>query len=162
MTHKLAAVVRRLIAEALAPTLYHPPTRYRVVSMNAARVNLQIVRKSRGLPDLVSVSQVGMAGSWSKLVAGSVVLVAFVEGDPSLPVVIGAYSTPEETTIDASQKLLIGASADTIELASGSAVGVVNKTGRVLRYGDLVNVPGVGDVVLGSPAVPTTCSKVRA
>lgn len=164
MTGKLVDVLRRLIAEALDPTRYHPLTKYRVVSMQGERVNLQIVRKAPGLPDLIMIPQAGMAGAWSKLaVPGAYAFVAFVEGDPAQPVIIACSGTkPIDTTIDASGDVKIGASAASVQLASGSDAGVINPVGRVIRFGDTVNVPGVGDVILGPPAVPVSVSKVRA
>src|SRR5262249_31196172 len=64
--------------------------RYRVVQMNPGddRVQLQAVRKLAGLPDLLPVSILpGMAGLSAELKPGAIVLVEFIEGDPSLPIV---------------------------------------------------------------------------
>jgi hypothetical protein len=62
--------------------------RYRVVRMAGARVELQAVRKSPGLPDILPISQVsGVAGAWARLSAGSEVFVEFECGAPALPMV---------------------------------------------------------------------------
>jgi hypothetical protein len=161
MNGKLIAVLRKLIAEATAPTRFHAVARYRVVTMNGDSVNLQAVRKSQGMPDLTRVTQAGIAGGVSQLALSAEVLVAFVDGDPSTPVIIAHMpTTPVDTAIDASGVIAIGASASGVELASGSEP-VADPVGRVIRYGDSVNVPGVGEVIFGAPAVPVV-SKVRA
>jgi hypothetical protein len=62
--------------------------RYRVVRMVADRVELQAVRKAAGLPDLLPVSMwPGIAGAHAELTPGAEVLVTFVEGDRTMPVV---------------------------------------------------------------------------
>lgn len=61
--------------------------RYRVVSMNSDnRVNLQAVKSGIGLPDLLTVTQTpGMPGFKNTLTQSAIVLVQFIDGDPSLP-----------------------------------------------------------------------------
>lgn len=80
--------------------------KYRVVRMVGDRVSLQAVRKSAGLPDIEPISQwPGMAGVHAKLTPGSEVLVGFVEGDRSQPVLLhftgkgGAGHAPVELVI---------------------------------------------------------------
>jgi hypothetical protein len=65
--------------------------RYRVVSMATdGRVNLQAVKRGGAVPDLLTVDQwPGVAGAFAKLALGAIVLVQFVEGDPSQPVITG-------------------------------------------------------------------------
>jgi len=63
--------------------------RYRVVAMrDDGRVDLQAVRAGAGLPDLRPV-QVwpGVAGAAAELAPGAEVLVEFIEGDPTMPIV---------------------------------------------------------------------------
>jgi hypothetical protein len=74
---------------ACIPT--HPfwvPRRFRVVEMAGERVNLQVVAKALGLPDILPVSiSPGMSGLKAKLTPGTIVLVQFVDGDPTQPVI---------------------------------------------------------------------------
>jgi hypothetical protein len=91
--------------------------RYRVVEMKGNRVALQIVNKATGLPDLVPISEhSGVSGAWSKLQPGQGVLVSFVEGDPSQPVIThfedkdGAGFQPSATCLDAKDQVMIGTS----------------------------------------------------
>lgn len=62
--------------------------RYRVVRMNGDRVEAQAVRKAAGLPDLLPVSMwPGVAGVHAVLTPGAEVLVEFIEGDRTQPIV---------------------------------------------------------------------------
>lgn len=62
--------------------------RYRVVRMSGQRVELQAVRKDAGLPDVLPVSMwPGIAGVHAQLAPSAEVLVSFVEGDRTMPVV---------------------------------------------------------------------------
>lgn len=76
----------RALTEAfMAQTRCHVKVRYRVIQAVGDRYNLQAVRKGEW-PDLVPCAvQAGAAGYKASLALGSVVLVEFVEGDPTLP-----------------------------------------------------------------------------
>lgn len=118
--------------------------RYRYVNSTVDRLNLQAVDK--GAPDLQPVSVwPGMAGLAAKLTPSQTVLVAFIGGDPSMPIVVGFDGTlPREVSLDATDKVHIA--------PSGS------NPGPVARMGDSVSVffpptcPIVGTVG-GSPFV---------
>lgn len=63
-------------------------TRYRVLRMATDRVELQIVEQASGLPDAIPLSmQPGVAGAHAKLTSGSIVLVEFVEGKRTMPII---------------------------------------------------------------------------
>lgn len=79
--------LRRLV-QAIAGEDLHGTYRYRVVGMSGDRVDLQIVRRRTGLPDVLPVSMMpGMAGVHAELSPGSEVLVQFADGDAAQPVV---------------------------------------------------------------------------
>lgn len=62
--------------------------RYRVVRMSTDRVELQAVRQAAGLPDVMPVSMwPGVAGAHAELAPGAEVLVEFIEGDRTMPVI---------------------------------------------------------------------------
>lgn len=65
--------------------------RYRVVTMAPdGRVNVQAVSKARGLPDVLPVTvRPGVAGAWADLTLGSEVLLEFVAGEPTDPIITG-------------------------------------------------------------------------
>jgi len=140
--------------------------RYRVVDTIAGdgpgsgRLLLQAVRKGAGLPNMIAVSiWPGMAGLSAGHVPGSIVLVAFVEGDLTLPVVVhfspkgepGAL--PTSSTVDASDvvkvgpttdEVVIGDNASRVEVAGGPDPLVLTgaqAVGRVVRYGDFLYLP---------------------
>jgi hypothetical protein len=81
---------RSLILAALPQLRYAGMFEYRVVSQEGMRLNLQCTRVSTGLPDLRRVPfSPGIPGASATVTPGCVVLVAFVNSDPSRPVVIG-------------------------------------------------------------------------
>lgn len=86
---RLASLVSSLIARAGEQRLYGL-YRYRVIKMSGRRVELQAVRQAAGLPDLLPLSVwPGVAGAVAQLAPGAEVLVSFVEGDKTQPIVTG-------------------------------------------------------------------------
>lgn len=80
----LRSVVERMTDRGL-PYVY----RYSVVKMSGVRVELRAVRRAAGLPDTLALSMwPGVAGSHATLPPGAQVLVQFLEGDRSAPVVV--------------------------------------------------------------------------
>lgn len=87
--NRLLTGLSRVVAATLPRYPFGFLYRYRVIQMSATRVALQAVRRAAGLPDVLPASVwPGMAGLGGDLTPGAVVLVAFVEGDPALPVVV--------------------------------------------------------------------------
>ena len=79
----LRALVERVIAENR-----EGPALYRVSKMSDKRVELQLVNRRAGLPDLLPISMwPGIAGAHAQLTPGAEVLVEFVDGDRSRPIV---------------------------------------------------------------------------
>lgn len=79
------AIVGQLLAEQLAGVY-----RYRVVGRRGDRVECQRVAPLAGLPDLLPISHwPGVAGTHAELADGAELLVAFVDADPSRPIVVG-------------------------------------------------------------------------
>ncbi len=148
-TARILRAFKALVAELTASTRYHVPVRYRVVQQNANKLTLQAVKKGVW-PDLVPVDYSSAPGYAATLTPGSIVLVTFVEGDLTLPVVthfagpdepgfvpvaisIGGGSTPAARQGDEVKVLLppgvftgtIGVSPATgvIVFSTGSAIG---------------------------------------
>lgn len=89
----LPAVLRAIVGRATDGRLFGT-YRYRVVKMAGSRVELQAVRKGAGLPDLIPVAQwPGVPGVAAKLAPSAQVLVTFLEGDPTMPMITG-YGGP--------------------------------------------------------------------
>lgn len=160
---RLLRSIQAIVAQLVAPTAYHALVRYRVVQIQAGadgvpRCELQIVNRGTGFPSTLPLSmQAGGPGLSGSPAAGCTVLVSFVEGDPSLPVVTH-YSTPSDpafvpvsSSLDATGTVTIGGSSSLVQIGSGSDVPT-DATGRVVRVGDFLTVPGVGVVqVTGVP-----------
>lgn len=134
---RLLAALRALVRELVGARLdYLGVYSYRVTEMVAERANLTALDTSRGLPDLSLMSQwCGVSGAWSKLTDGCDVLIAFADGDPARPAIVGfgpkggVGAVPEETEIDATDELRLGESVDTAVILAGGAA-------HVARVGD--------------------------
>lgn len=117
---RLQAAFSSLLARQQAPL-----TPYRVLRMVGDRVELQATRPTSD-PDLGPISLFpGMAGLHASLTPGAEVLVAFVNGDRSQPVVThfrgkdGSAWAPVSLTLDASTEIKLGANAtETVAFAS--------------------------------------------
>jgi len=102
--------------------------RYRFVTKNSDRVELQAV--SKGVPDALPISVwPGIPGCDSTPADGAEVLLIFIDGDPSLPVVThfcgkdSANWEPISITIAASTEIKLGKSALKGVARLGDSVG---------------------------------------
>lgn len=86
---RTATELLRLIAQRSAPGLFGK-YEYRVVQTQGKRLDLQAVRAGAGHPDILRVPQwAGAGGLHTKPKLGSTVLVEFIEGRRSRPIVTG-------------------------------------------------------------------------
>jgi len=102
---------------------------YRIVSQDTdGRLHLQSVAPSAGVPDTLPIEPwTGLSGASARYRPGSIVRLAFVDGDPTQPLV-DSYQpgvVPLEATVDASVKVHVGPSAVAVELAGGPTPLVV-------------------------------------
>jgi hypothetical protein len=136
-------LLRSIVARMVDGRLYGK-FRYRVLRMAGDRVELQAVRNSAGLPDVLPVSMwPGVAGVHAVLVPGSECLVEFIEGDRALPIVTHFAGKD-------------GVGFEPAELVLGGAVG-----SPVARQGDAIEgllPPAVftGTITLPSGPSPAT------
>lgn len=136
-TNRLDDAQRRIF-EAMFPSMrYAGKYEFRVVTQEGERVNLQPVRTATGLSDLRLVPiRPGMAGLKAKVTPGSLVLVEFVDMDPSRPVVTNhdAADSPGWMPLE-------------LDLGGPGALGVA-------RIGDTVQAgPYAGVITAGSARV---------
>jgi hypothetical protein len=107
--------------------------RYRVVRMSADRVECQAVRAGAGLPDVLPVSMwAGVAGAHAELTPGAEVLLEFIEGDRTMPILAGFAGKDGVGHVPVSLTLC-------------------GSTQAAARQGDLVQSGGVGTVVTLTP-----------
>lgn len=127
-----------LVLDSLAPLVravfptypYWVPRRFRVVQMHAGdnRVELQAVNPRLGFPDPLPVHvSPGMAGLRAKLVPGTVVVVQFVDGEPTQPVIthFAAAGEPGFTPVEL---VLTG---EIIKLGENALLGIARLTDTV-------------------------------
>lgn len=132
---------------------YRGTWEYRVVSRSGERLNLQPGRASLPVPDLRVVKVTpGVAGCKADVAPGSMVLVSFINGDPTRPAVT-SFDDPDSPGFAPDRLDLVGKD-DTL-------VSIPNAHGRVVRYGDPIvfGNPGPGTVEI---SVPSSLSRVRA
>jgi hypothetical protein len=138
---------------------------YRIVSQNDdGRLQLQAVHKTAGIPDTLPIAPwTGLSGAKVKYGSGSLgslVRLAFLEGDPGQPIV-DSYQpgiTPRETTVDAIVALHLGPSVAAVDLAGGGTALVVAPWAAALAsaletFANAVNTAAVGPLApLAAPA----------
>ena len=132
----LSALERAVLAMFPA-TPYRGAFEFRVVTQSGERLNLQPVRSATGLPELAGVPvRAGMAGLKATHLPGSLVVVQFLDADPSRPIVTG-FDDPEAP----------GWMPLELDLGGPGALGVA-------RIGDAVVAgPYAGTIVSGSARV---------
>jgi hypothetical protein len=111
---KIARALRAIVEQLASKLRYHAAARYRVVEKVGDRYHLQAVRKGQW-PDMTHVSAMpGAAGYDADLAPGTIVLVAFIEGDPTLPIITsfegpdGERPTPISVAIAGADKAASG------------------------------------------------------
>lgn len=119
---------------------------YRVDSATETSFTGRAVSSDCPFDDVVEIPLTpGIAGAGVKPAVASVALVAFLDGDPAKPRVVGWDQTvPVSVTIDADTKLRLGPSADAVEIAGGGkalhrvddtgTAGSLAATGNMLSY----------------------------
>lgn len=138
--------------------------RYRVVQMSGDRVELQAVRQAAGLPDILPVSMTpGVAGAHVKLAGGSVVLVEFIEGDRSLPIISafagkdGTGHEPSELDFSVTATMRLGSDS----ASEGVPLGDSLKSwldGHTHMAGTNLTAPSGGGTVTGFTGPPGAAS----
>lgn len=125
---RLAGLLRSIVERASDGRCWGK-YRYRVARMNGDRVELQAVRKAAGLPDLLPVSMwPGVAGVHAQLTPGAEVLVEFVEGDRTMPIVThfagkdGAGFVPVQLTLGGPTGAPAARQGDAVEVLLPPAV----------------------------------------
>lgn len=154
---RLAGVLRTLVERVMGDRLWGK-YRYRVVRMTGERVELQAVRQRAGLPDILPVTMwPGVAGAWADLTQGSEVLVEFMEGLRSGPIVTGF--APKGGSGFVPQRLTLGATGSAPNAArEGDSVRVTIPAGSFLVSADngVANAAPVevdGEITSGSEKV---------
>jgi len=118
-------MMRKLIREEFPELVFAKLWEYRIVTQSGNKLDLQPIHQHYGLPELAGVPiRPGVPGAKATHKLSSLVVVGFVNADPSKPVVL-AFEDPDGP----------GFLPDTIKL--GDAVQAV------LRHGEMVEITGV-------------------
>jgi hypothetical protein len=129
--------IERIVLGLFPDIRYRGAFEYRVVTQSGERLNLQPVRSATGMPDLQGVAvRPGMAGLKCTALLGSLVVVQFLDADPSRPAVT-SFDAPDAP----------GWMPIMLELGGPGALGVA-------RIGDTVVAgPYAGVITSGSARV---------
>jgi hypothetical protein len=99
---------RSIVLGSLPDYKFRGTYEYRVVSQQNDRLNLQCTSSALGMPDLQRVRYCpGLQGAKTSWLPGATVLVTFVNGDPSRPIILGGTdpespgATPNEVVLRA-------------------------------------------------------------
>lgn len=126
---------------------------YRYISdAGGGRLNLQAVDKSVGLPDVLPVTVwPGMAGLSATLTPSQTVRVAFLEGDPRQPIVVGFDANlPSVVTIDATDTVNLGGEGGAPVARLGDAI-ICYMPPTVPFTGTVGGLPAVGVLTVATP-----------
>lgn len=163
------STLMRLVDSRLPNFLFYSPVRYRVVGKKADRYSLQVVERRVGLPDTIHMSlALGIPGADVELANGTVVLVQFIEGDRSMPVITHFRRewndtwVPIEMELRAIKKLVLSAASQFISIDAMTQTITINANVRVnIGDGVLRPVALVGSMA-GPYAITTGSTKVFA
>jgi hypothetical protein len=156
LADSVRAIVQRLTDQPL-----HGLYRYRVERMSGDRVELQVVKKSAGLPDVFPLSiWPGVAGVHAVLSPGAEVLVQFVEGSRAQPVVThfagkdGVGFTPVSLVLGGPSGGAAARMGDTVEVLLPPAVfsGTIGGSPATGVITFILN-KAMGTITSGSPKV---------
>jgi hypothetical protein len=128
-TSRALTAFRRLLEQLDPDRRFRGVYEYRVASIEGARVNLEPVRVSTGMPPLPRVEvRPGIPGARADLPDGSRVLVGFIDASPGRPVVVGF----EDAEGDGFVPTRLALDALTIELGEGALLGAARLTDAVV------------------------------
>jgi hypothetical protein len=125
-----ADAYRRLLAALDPGARFRGVHEYRVVTQSGERLNLQPVRSRAELPDLARVPvRQGVPGIKATHLPGSHVLVAFLDGDPSRPAVVG-FDAPDQPGwmplfLEIGAAPTLGVARQTDPVQAGAFAGVI-------------------------------------
>lgn len=134
------AALARLLAAHDPGARFRGVHEYRVVTQSGERLNLQPVRSRAALPDLARVPvRAGVPGVKATHAPGSAVLVAFLDGDPSRPAVVG-FDEPTQPgwmpvllEFGAAPTLGVARLTDTVQ--AGAFAGVITGASARIKAG---------------------------
>lgn len=159
---KLASIVRGIVHRTTDLQLWGH-YKYRVVRMlGDGRVDLQLVRAAPGLPDVATVSQwPGIPGAAPQLTPSAEVLLAFIDGDPTQPIIThysgqgGAGFVPAQLVLGGDAGPPAARSGDAVEVLlppatfSGTVAGVGAVSGVIIWPAQ----KAIGTITAGSAKV---------
>jgi len=116
--------------------------------------------RSRHLPDIKLADMWSIAGHTAELSAGTRVLVAFADGDPSSPVLVAVEPGATPVTSDISASASVSVDAGAVNL--GDAAGFVVRYGEIVTVGNQTGPITYVPVPIPPLAAPFPPTKVKA
>lgn len=155
---RLIGAIRGLVRWLTAETAFHAVYEYRVVASSGGALDLRPARGSAAVPALTAVpAWAGIPGGSGAPAQGAAAFVAFVDGDPTRPVVV-AYEGPAGAAHRARSVTL---EADELTIGNSES-GVLDATGRFVRWGDTVQFPSTpGAAPIVPPPGAATVARAR-
>ncbi len=158
--NSLATMVLRKVAEWFPQLFYGYPRTYIVATVrDDQRLDLVPPPDAPHLAELLNVEQWNLGGSLTLPAVGASVTVSFRDALPTRPIILGfAPALPAEITLDASDRIRVGDSADEVEIAGGGRELAAPGTeiGQAIAYGDTVQM------FIGLAQLPTPVKLMRA
>jgi len=155
---RLPEALRRIVENITSGHRYFAPWEYRVVLRSSERYDLQAVRVSSGMPDLRHVRMRPAAGCRVRPQLGSLVLVSFVDGDSSRPVITSADDADAPGFIPSELALMAGGTGTDPTEHATSAEALVHVLATALdNLATALGAPGAGTTAVIA-AIPTAAA----
>lgn len=118
------------------------------VSADGTTVDVSPIDTTQSLPSLVKV-KVRLPIATATVAIGQRCIIAFLNGDPTKPVMVNSDPVPLNATHDASGTLNVGPSASSVAIAGGSGVAYLVRNGEAVVITGAVSGTGSGQTVSG-------------
>ncbi len=150
---RILSDVRKIIRAEFPNLTYLGSWEYSVTGVNADGTVNCTAPAGTSLPNLNNVAvRSGPEGGTSTPTVGNTCTVRFMNADPTRPAIVGNGALVRVATIDATEQVNVGPSAETVVLAGGSAPVARNADAVAVYFGTFpVGLQITGNFRVGSP-----------
>lgn len=169
---RLGRALRSFIRQQLARLFTYGMYEYSVTTSDGTTADMTPIDTTIPLPGLTGIP-LRLCGMTAKPAAGQKVILAFLNGDPTRPIVLSNDPKPTNAAVDASSALALGGSASTVSVGNGSATttingatvslaGGVSPSGQLTYASAFTSLVGVLETFAGAIAASTSVGQVAA